>query len=203
MAVVRLEALRALANTLAACLPQLEVGVCVGQRPYGSVQGWPNISVYPFRWTYTPHQALEVYEPAPDTVIMDVGHHTASVQVRIGAATAGERYELEQAFLDVFLGTPLKPGVLITRVTACENLGPFVAAWTLDDDDWDDERAFDSEYYSTITLTGVIPALVTRRGAYTIEQLQLGITPDLTQTDMDPPTQVVQVNEDGTISAVA
>ena len=76
---------------------------------------------------------------------------------------------------------------------------------TRDTDEWRDDLAFDSEFYSLIRAVGTIPALVTRRGAYTIEQLQLGLhltpTPGTLPATFAPPeVEVVLINTDGTIS---
>jgi len=208
MAIIRLEALRGLELAITCAIPELEGRVCVGQAPAGHPLGFPSLQIDPRRWTYFPDQALETYEPAPNAVVMNVGRHQADITIRIGASNLYKRYELEQKLLDLFLSTPLHPGVLFAQVTACEALGPFTAAWELDTDEWRDEKAFDKEFYSNVTVLGIIPALVTRRDAYTIDQLQLGlnITPTPTDGNLPPFTppgvEVVQVNSDGTITPV-
>lgn len=208
MAVIRLEAWRRLGELIVCSIPELTDRVVIGQADAGRTQGWPSLVIDPRRMAYHPDQAEEVFEPSPGAVVMNVGRHEGPVQLRLGAATPFERYELEQRVLDLFLETPLHPGVLFSQVTACANLGPFTAAWELDEDEWGDEKAFSQEFYSDMTVLGIIPALVTRREAYTIQQLLLGINYTQTPTDGSPPAftssevEVVQVNEDGTITAV-
>ena len=200
MAVVRIEALRGLGAALRCAIPSLPP-ICFGQQPANKALKFPSLAIDPRQWKYHPDQAAETHEPSPNAVVMNVGRHQADVEIRIGAATLFERYELEQKILDLFLGTPGHPGVLLTQITACESLGDWTAAWELESDEWRDERAFDRQFYSLIMITGIIPALVTRRGAYTINQLQLGLdlsgpTSTLPLSDLD----VVQINQDGTIS---
>ncbi len=208
MSVIRLEALRRLEELIVCAIPELDGKVCVGQAPSGKDLTFPNLSLDPVRMKYFPDQALESFEPNQNTVVMNVGRHEGLLQIRIGAATLTKRYELEQAMMDLFLSTPLHPGVLFSQVTSCPSLGPFTAAWELDEDEWRDEKAFNNQFYSEITCLGIIPALVTRRDAFTIEQLQLGLTHEFgtvinsSNFNNNPDVEVVQINEDGTITAV-
>lgn len=208
MAVVGIEAIRYLAKAIMCVIPELSGRICLGQADPRKELALPSVTIDPVRWTYHPDQALEVYEPAPNAVVMNVGRHESDVALNIGAKTTSKRYELEQKILNLFLETPLHPGILFGQVTACECLGPFVAVWELESDEWRDDRAFDQQFYSQIMLTATIPALVTRRDVYSIEQLQLGLNMTADPQDGDPPAitdlsvDLVQVNEDGTISAV-
>lgn len=207
MAVIRLEALRQLAAKIRCEVAEF-VSACIGQADPSRRETFPSLSIQPGPWIYNPHQADEHHDPAPDRVVMNVGYHEGTIELRIGAATSYQRALLEQKVLDVFLGTPLKPGVLLTPVLACPALGDFTAAWTLEEDRWIEEFAFDNDWYSQISVIGVVPALVTRKNSHTIEQLQLGLTEDF-GVAVDENTfnttqgiEVVQVNQDGTISPV-
>ena len=205
MAIVRLEVLKQLSAAITADVPDLAGKVCVGHAGASKLLSFPHMVILPIRWKYTPFQADEVHEPAADRVVMNVGYHQSIVQVRLGAKTQHERYALEQQVIDVFLSTPMRPGVLLTEVTSCPELGDFTASWELDNDEWEDAKAFDSQFYSIIVLDATIPALVTRTGAWTIEQIQLGITDMLSAVDADnfntdPPVEVVQIHADGSIS---
>lgn len=209
MAVVRLEALAGLARAIMCAIPELRDRVCVGQADAGHAMTFPSLTIVPRgAWKFYPDQAEEVFEPSPNCVVMNVGTHQATLDVRLGAATLYQRYALEQKLVDLFLSTPLRPGVLLTQITACENLGPFVAAWEYEDDEWRDEKAFSQEFYSEIAITGTIPALVTRAGAYRIESLRLGLQETSTPSDQNlpsfapPDVAVVQINADGTITAI-
>ena len=209
MAIIRLEALAALADAIACDVAGLAGAICVGQADPGHEIDFPSLALKPIRWTYFPHQADEAFDPAPDRVVMNVGYWEGDVQLILGARTAYRRYELEQQIIDLFLSTPLQPGILNTPVLACrDKLGPFLASWQLEADSWQNEAAFDQQFYSTIVVTGVLPALVTRKHSYTIEQLQLGLA---TESDVaaDPATfntqssiEVVQVQADGSIQPV-
>lgn len=209
MAVIRLDALDALAQAIACGVPALSGAICVGQADPSHELAFPSLAIKPIRWTYSPHQAEEHFDPAPDRVVMDVGYWEGDVQLILGAKTAFRRYELEQQVIDLFLSKPLAPGVLDTPVLACrDKLGEYIASWELESDSWEDNAAFDQEFFSTIIVTGVLPALVTRKGSYTIEQLQLGLTEELGLA-ADPATfntlpeiEVVQVQSDGSIQPV-
>jgi len=140
---------------------------------------------------------------------MNVGRHEATIQLRLAAATLAERYALEEKLVDLFLRSPMRPGVLLTTVTAAAEYGDFLAAWEFDEDEWNDEKAFDSQFWAVATLTGVIPALVTRVGTYELKELRLGLTGDFKTAytaasfDTSPATvEVVRINQDGTLSKV-
>lgn len=207
MAVIRIDALRRLERALVCAAPMLEGKVCVGQQAPGTTLAFPHLVIDPLRWRYVPDQADIVVELPGDRVVVNVGRHEATVQIRVGAATPAERADLEQRLLDAFLSTDLHPGVIITEITDCPALGSYVASWELEDDEWQDEKAFDLQFYSLINATGIIPALATRRGVYTITDLRLGVADYGTLT---PPTpfqstaavEVVRVNEDGTFTKV-
>jgi hypothetical protein len=203
VAVVRIEALRKLGKAIECAIPELTGKICYGQAAANHTLEFPSLVIDPRRWKYHPDQAAEVFEPSPNTVVMNVGRHEADIEIRVGHKTLFQRYELEQKLLDLFLGTPGHPGILLTQITACEALGQWLAAWELEADEWRDERAFDQQFYSLIAITGIIPALVTRREVHTIEQLQLGLDlsgPDSTLPITSPLVEVVQINPDGTIS---
>jgi hypothetical protein len=208
MAIVRLEALRELEKLIVCAIPELKGKVCVGQQGAGHDLAFPHLTLDPTKMRYVPDQADESAEPAPNTVVMNVGRHEGILQIRIGAASLFQRYELEQKVIDLFLETPLHPGIIFSQVTSCPTLGQFTAAWELDEDEWQDMAAFSNQFYSMITCLAIIPALVTRREAYTIKQLQLGLTHDFNTAfdevsfNDDPPVEVVQINQDGSITAV-
>jgi hypothetical protein len=208
MAVVRLEALRGLKAALAAAVPEVPVGdIIVGQAAPGRKICFPSLAIDPVRFRYEPDQALEVNEPSPDRLVVSVGRFVATVQLRLVASNLSARYEIEQKLLDLFLGTEMRPGILLTTITTCPALGDFLAAWELDNDEWHNEKSFDTNFGAELVVTGLIPALVTRRGTYAIDYLRLGLTNDFdtaftAATIGDAPTEVVQVNEDGSFTRV-
>lgn len=212
MAVVRLEALKHLAAAIKEEIPELIDHICLGQADPRKDLEYPSLTLLPIRWRYFPEQALEkdvdTWGPAPDRIVVDVGRHEATVQLRLAAKTSYERSVLEQKIIDLFLSEPLHPGILQTVVVTCEALGNFLAAWEFDEDEWEDAGAFDGHFYSVMAVTGILPALVTRESSHTIEQLQLGLTEDF-GTEYGPTTfntsvdvEVVQVNSDGSMEAV-
>jgi len=205
MAVVRLEAFRALQRAIEAAIPGLEIVLV--QKASGA-ECLPNLVITPVRFRYIPDQEEIVFEPDNQHIVLNVGRHEGTIQFRIAATNLQKRYELEQALLDVFLGWEGHPGVLSTQVTACPSLGNFLASWELEDDEWDNAKTFDNRYESVLVITGIIPALVTRGGVPTVQQLQFGLTADFEKT-FTPTTftaangvELVQITESGTIAAI-
>ncbi len=205
MGVIRLDALYGLERAITCAVPELKDKVCVGQSGSEHNLAFPSLSIDVFRWKYEPNQAQERYTPSEGLLVVQVGNHRADVQLRVGAATKYERALLEQKILNIFLSSELAPGVLITHPTQCEDLGPFFCSWTLEDDQWGDEKAFDAEYYSEMTVEATIPALVTRSGVYTVFDLQVGVKAETAEieeaaTMASPGFELITVQADGTIT---
>lgn len=203
MAIVRLECMRALREAIVAAVPKLEGKILVGQGSPNQDSPWPHLCIDAGRLRYEPDQAAEGFEPSADTLVVNVGRFEGPLLLKLGAKTLGERYQLEQELLDLFLGQELRPGVLVTPVLTCPELGEFVAAWMLDDAEWQDELAFDRVFMSQVTVTATIPALVTRHSTFRLTDLRLGLA-DLgvtaTPATFGTVADVVRVNDDGTIT---
>lgn len=214
MAIIRLECLRELERRIKQAIPELETHVLIGHALPGKTMCFPALVIDAVRFRFEADQDWEVFEPTPDKLVENVGRHVATVQLRLAVATAGERYDYQDKLTNLFLSTPGHAGILLTRVTACEALGAFVAAWEMDDDEWQDEKVFDSVFWDVMTLTGQIPALVTREGVFRIDDLRLGLTHEFADGDSDdtiftadtmddsPAAEVVRINEDGTFTHV-
>lgn len=211
--VVRLAALEALAEIIVADVPEFTDRVCVGVPPNSHDQEYPSLSIRAGgRWTFEPGTVEELEVGLARTSVRRVGHHQGMVQLRVLAATAGERDELAQRVVDVFLGFEDEDGwphvgTILARVTRC-GLVTWTAAFDLDRDEWVDVGAFTNQYEGLIEVEARIPALVTKAGVPKIETLILGITEDLSATpsvDMlsAPTVEVVQINEDGSIEPYA
>lgn len=197
MAVVRLEAFRALAKAIEDGVPDLAGKVAPWTPQTAAAR--PILTIIPVSRRYLPDQAEEVHDAGPSTVILDVGNFETLVQMRLEHDTPEERAEVEEKILALFLEREGGPGVLVTPVLSAPQFGTFIASWELEDDEWTDDLAFNNEYESLITLTGHIPALITRRGAYRIRDLQLGLGGLEAEW---AGAEVVRVNEDGTITPV-
>jgi len=205
MAVIKIEGLRAFEALIACEIPELKDQTCIDAAGPGHDLGFPSLSIEVTRSRYMPDQEDDVFSPSANAVVLNVGRHLQDIVLRLGAATTFQRGELEQKIMDLFLETDGHPGILFTQLTACEDLGPFVASWELEEEDWQNEKVFDRQAYSVIKVVGILPALVTRRGVYTMEQLQLGLEfgpqLDLSSTPPDfATTDVVTINEDGTFT---
>jgi hypothetical protein len=209
MAVLRYEALILLAKCIGDAVPAIRGKICAGPAESPKRLGFPHLSINPIKFKYFPDQAAEPVELGdPDTtehargkVLLNVGRHEGLIQLRLGAQTARLRAELEEKILAVFLGREGSPGVLVTPIPKCHNA---TVAWELDGDEWENEKAFDKKWYSIMTVMAQLPALVTRGSVYSIEELRLTLTEDLSTPIESVPAEeqeTVQISEDGTIVA--
>ncbi len=210
-AVVRIEALRALAAVIAAAIPDLAGHICEGTPPSSEFETLPNLSMQPTRWTWEPEQRSEHRALPGNVVVWNVGQHASPLVLSIIAASPEQRSQLEDAVIDLFrsarnptTGLP-RPGVLVVPVTACETLATWVATFELESDEWGDGAAFDRRFESRIIVTAIIPALTIERPIYTINELRLALARDLSPQPTTgavaiPPIDLVTINLDGTIS---
>lgn len=180
MALIKLEALRALASFLECQVPELAGKVCVGQAEANHLQEYPHMVLLATGWRFEPDQSGDFHQPGPERLVSDVGTHRVTVEMRLGAQTSGERYTLGQKVLDVFLAGgsaddldgELHPGVLRVPVLAAPEYGNWFAAWEIDAEEWEDEKAFDQAFYSVLELQGAVPALVSRRRVFRLDEIR-------------------------------
>lgn len=206
-AVVRIEALRALAALIELEIPQLAGHVCAGQAPSSEDEELPNLSIQPGKWTFLPEQAREHAVLPGNVVVYEVGNHEAPCVLSIVAPTTGERWALEALVLDLFHRAthPLTgmrlPGVLAIQVSALPELSRWACSFELEEDEWIDTAAFDRRYESRIHLTATIPTLTIDRPVYTIDQLVLSVAqiPSPAATSPTAPPELVTINPDGTL----
>lgn len=210
MSVVRIEALRALERLIELRIPELAGHVCIDE-PGSAFEEMPNVSIIPSKWTFVPEQADDSVTLPGNVVVWNVGQHECPCVLSVLATSKAQRWELEAKLLDLFLSSrhPLtdipRPGILVLPVTACPQLSQWLASFELESDEWNDTLAQDHRYESRIVLTAIIPALTVQTPVYTIEQLILGITEDMTTTftpatAIPPAVELVSINEDGSIS---
>lgn len=206
--IVRIEALKALKAMIETAVPALVGKVKVSQAAPGVEQTYPTLTIMPGTWRYEPYGEAEqatIGDPADGNVVFNVGAHSAPVQLRIVAATIGERMALEQEVTNLFMSQELRAGILVVPVTSCPDLSDWIAAFEYESDQWIDADAFDRKLESLIIVNGCIPALVARTEVYEINDLALGLTPDFdtaftTDTMVPPGVELVLINQDGTIS---
>ena len=142
MAILRHHALSQLAECIAEHVPALKGRICAGPAESPQRLSFPSLSIIPVRFRYFPDQAATHQTVGATSVVLNVGRHEGTVQLRLGAQTHRQRTELEERVLDVFLGQLGRPGVLLTTVPLCHDA---TVAWELDTDEWDSEKAFDKK----------------------------------------------------------
>ena len=204
MSLIRIRALQKLADQIALCVPALKGKICGGAAEAPKRLGFPSLGIYAVRFRYFPDQALLFKETGLSTAVFNVGRVEATVQLRLGAQTAQRRYELEQQIMEnVFWADLSRPGVVLFSVEDCHDA---VVAFEADAEEWDDERAFDKKWYSTMTVMAQLPALVRKGGIPTMEEIRLTLTEDLSTPIESIPAgeqETVSIATDGTITPAA
>lgn len=212
MAVIKLEALRYLRDRIVCAVPELDGKICVGQALPNHDLEFPSLAIVPAgRWAFYPDQEDDaVFTPAPDRVVCRVGRHEITLQLQIGALSQEQRGELGQQVEQLFYSQEGHPGIIYGAVTACaEEVGPFHASFMLESEDWEDSKAFENQLWSYIEVRASIPALATRFGAYSINELRMGLTEDfglvVDAAVFNNSTKIarVRINADGTFTALA
>ena len=208
MSIVRLEALRCLAKQIEAFVPELVGNTRVLQVPPEQALQMPELVVLgsSFKLSHDTQES-EQSQPTNSTLCAQVATWDVTVQLRLAHATPGQQKELEEKIVQAFFQRPGAPGVLVSQVVTSTDVGPFFASWDLDDSSWDTEMAFSSQWWTTCTLTGQVPALAIRQGVYSLNELQFGLTRDFsvpaTSTGFATISNLVDVNADGTVTPVS
>jgi hypothetical protein len=124
--------------------------------------------------------------------------------MRLGAQTANRRYELEQAMMEnVFWANLDRPGVVVFQLA---DVYDATIAFEADAEEWEDERAFDKKWFSVMTVTLQLPALVLKGDVHDIEEIRLALAEDLTSPSDEIPDskmETVSIDEDGSLTPVA
>lgn len=198
MSAQRTEALLCLQADLLEAAPGLSI--CPWPVPPQHKLKFPSLGIVPVRWKYNPHQAVMTQARTPEGVVNNLGHHEALIQLRLVGSNPIQRADYEEKIINAFTDEEnLRPGVLICEVDSIAELGTWRAAWTLEEEEWQDERAFDNEFWSIISLTGVLPWL-RWRAAPDIRDLRLGSATSPSQAFDDPGVTRIRVNADGTVT---
>lgn len=205
--VVKLEAFNTLAAAIEAHVPELRNHVEVVQAPPDQHLTFPSLAIIPGKLAHHFSQEGVVAQPTNHSAVVCVGSWDGAVQLRLACATLGTRYQLEERLTGpegLFFREEDRPGILLTEVTACPQLGNILAAWDLDESSWEEEYAFSAQEWAVINLRVCIPALALREGVYTINELRFGVTSNFstpeTSAAFDGIPGIVRVNEDGTIT---
>jgi hypothetical protein len=205
--IVKLDALTNLKTVIEAAIPDLAGKVTVHQAPSGAKMTFPNLSlVLGGRMQFEPAERLLQQDLGGNVVVWNVGAHEGTLQLRLVATTSLERMKYEQALLDLFTARELAPGVVVVPVVSTGGI-TWTAAFELDDSQWMDTGAQEREYDAIVNVNAVVPDLVVQTPVYTIDELILGLTHDMTTTftpttAVPPAVELVQINQDGTISHV-
>ena len=222
--IIKLRALERLASIIECEIPSLRCAISAGHASKHQKQRFPSVSLSPTRFSFYPDQATN-QDPVtkldmtdgPKVSVFNVGRWVGVIDVRVGAKTAYQRYELEHKLEQIFLGEATgvdasrpdagacnRPGVLLADIPECHFAR---VAFELESDSWDNEMVFSNEWFSVLRVRAQIPALICKGPIHTIETLKLCLTEDLdtvvTSTATLPTdTETVQIADDGTITTI-
>lgn len=205
--IVKLEAFRSLKAHIEAAIPELRDKVVTVQTPPDQHLKFPSLAIVAggsFRHSFAQEDIVAL--PTNHSAVVCVGAWETTVQLRLACATEFSRFDYEERLSDLFFQREDSPGLILTQVTACPQLGDILASWDLGNSSWDEEYAFSAQEWAVLTIQATIPALALREGVYTIDDLRLGLTGDFsiatTSAAFDTLPNLVQVNEDGTITTL-
>lgn len=201
--IVQLNAFQALADFLEAQVPELQGKVAAHPLDPNIQMPMESVGIEPNVFKFNPDQAELVASVSFDTVIESVGYHEVDCRLVLVAPTSRKRAVLAEKVVNAFLSQDLSPGVVALSIPEAYSQ---IVTWELVSYEWEPERVFDKKWYSTLDIKANIPALVTRGGVYTIEELRIAIYHD-TSEDLDTPVvfdelEVIYVSEDGEIAPV-
>lgn len=192
---VRKHAFEALIRALEDACPKLR-GKVIFEADRHEKMTWPSLGIRCARAPLKRYQRRKVARVGGAT-IWDCGHFEALVQLRLGAPTHAQRVDLGEQLLGAFLGDGESAGVLVTHIPEVPSLEVGVpgatACWDLDEEGWGDEMAFTDKLWSTLTVTGQIPALVSVEGPL-LETLRIVFEDDVA------PAETVYAQLDGSLS---
>lgn len=209
MSVVKLEAFRSLQAHLELNLAALSADrdgrhVKVQQVPPDVKLTFPTLAIVASRFRFEARQEGVAARLDNSTVLVNVGSWSSTVQIRLACATPSDRFGIQEEIEQLFFQREDAPGVLLTAPVSGDLPDDVVFSWDIGDADWLEEYAFSAQEWSVLEVDAVIPALVTRSGVYSMNDLRLGITSDLglaeTSAAFDSLTNKVRVNEDGTVT---
>lgn len=177
MSLVKIRALEMLKDDIECAIPKLAGKVCAGHAKHPKQQPYPHCSIIVTRGQYFPDQADLYSSPSPSIGVFRLGRIEATAQIRLGCANPDERYQLGELLLSrVFMHDLERPGIRLVSIPDCDDA---LVAFELDEWAWEDEMAFDNQWYSMLTCRVQFPVLVRKGTIYSIEEIQQQFTEDL------------------------
>lgn len=203
---IKRAAAEALATYLKDKIPQFKGNISSQWADEEEIAVFPSLRILPQKMSFSPFQDDELDDTADNRLVLSVGDFEGDFELRLFARSQPEREDLEQRVLDAFMLREGAPGVLttVTEPVTLNVLGEgeeytlyqAPVTFTLDNDEWEEEKVFSKKRFTYMSVYGLFPALVSR-AVKDIDYLHLGIAEDLNAT---APTEDVTVNEDGTFT---
>ncbi len=200
---IRIRALQVLADLVQSCVPELRGKVCGGASENPHRLEFPSLGIYGVRFTFFPDQQEFIRKLGATRALFNIGRVEGTIQMRLGASSARQRYELEDKILEkVFWADIDRPGIALLTIQDCNDAR---VAFELDGSSWEDEKAFDRKWFSVLTARLQLPVLVTQSPVYDIAEIRLTVTEDLTTPIVSVPAaekETVSIDELGGFTLV-
>lgn len=203
MSQVKRAAAKALADTIETQIPELAGRVFPSWADEENEAAYPAVVVLPGRMKFEPWQEDEIDDSDPNVLVLSVGDFEGEAELRVYAKSEAERERIGQLVTDLFMAREGAPGVLVADTdpiplnvlgSRTPQLGTAHAAFTLDDDEWSEERVFSKKRYQFMNVGVVFPCLVARSVPTILQlviEMQAAVALDLTQpapTDPNDPS---------------
>lgn len=191
MSLVKRAACDALAQFIQTQIPELAGSVFALWSDEEAEAVYPSVALVPGKLVLNPWQEDEVDDTDPEVLVLEVGDFEGDVELRVYAKSAPERERIGQLVQDLWFQREGAPGVLVTQTapvplnvsgTQTATIAPALAAFTIDDETWQEERVFSKKRFDFMTVGLQLPCLVARAvPTITSVQVTLAVENDLTQ----------------------
>jgi len=169
-----------------------------------TVACYPNLTILPVgNFEFEPFDVDEISSTS-DTVTLQIGDFRGRVEIRLAAKSTAEREKLEERIIYEFIKDFYRRGVLVVEVGGFTIggkifIGTVPCSFTLEADSWSEEFAFDKKRFAFMDVECTLPALITVRNVYDIDQLVLALTEDLESAN--PAYDQVEVLDTGSLDS--
>lgn len=220
---IKISALERLGEILERTVPELRGRVCAGPATRDHRQTFPNAAIVTETFRFMPeapdeHDYLRLDDdgqpgklrlPVPGSPVFSVGNWVGNVRIELGAETPQARYRLEHLIEQLFLGAGTgvnaaigdpgrfeRPGTLLVDLDDVPNLWGGRCSFTMDDDSWQNEKAFTNEWFSWLRLDVELPVFVARQNVPLMSSLHLVV-------ELGGISATLAVAADGTVTVIA
>jgi hypothetical protein len=194
---------QAIASAVASTDAAAAANCKAGEDDQESGATYPSIRVLTRAIEFTPWQEESVGDDADPALaareLSRVGDFDGRLQIRVYHNHAVRREALEQAILDLLIGTEGAPGNFVVQTApvmlrGVQTLYPATVSCFLDEGTWEEELVFEKKRMSFLELDFSFPGLALR-DAPVINEIRLAL-----EVPMGSVEEVTSIDEDGTLT---